>query len=90
VETKYAVRLADYSPHLAAHVADRNPTVHLPQHRRDLLDGKVLLLHGTTSWAEGPIVTRPSQFELRNWEAWRDAAGPDLNRRGGFAKLTGP
>jgi transposase InsO family protein len=50
-------------------LGEGHPARRLLQHGRDLLDGKALLLHGTTSWAEGPIVprTRP-HFELRNRE----------------------
>ena len=39
--------------HVAAHIADWHPALNLLRHRRDLLHGKALLLHGTPFWPTG-------------------------------------
>jgi hypothetical protein len=48
------------NPDLPAHVADGHSRRYLLQHRRDLLDRKSFLLHGTPSWPIGRIVPQNS------------------------------
>jgi len=47
-------------PDLAADISHRHPATDLLQHRRDLLDRKARLLHGTSSWPIGRIVPQNS------------------------------
>ena len=50
-------------PDLAAYVAYGHPSGDLLQQRRNLLDRKALLLHGTPSWPMGRIVPRNTPSE---------------------------